>query len=169
MEWQIPGADETDIKILKKIRHNARLSYSEIADQVGLSRVAVKNRITAMEEKRIITGYETMVSETADPNVVRFFMDIEADPEAYLDVVDKLAMFKCNRQIYAGTGECRIHVIGYASNAANLKTHVDQVFGRLKGVKRIIWHILAVTYKDTDGGIEFEREKYVLSENDTDI
>lgn len=37
-----------------------------------------------------------------------------------MDVVDKLAMFKCNRQIYAGTGESRIHVIGYALSPADM-------------------------------------------------
>jgi len=149
MAWEIPGADETDIAILKKIKHNARLSYSDIAQEVGISRVAVKNRIKALEEKGIIRGYETIVCETGDSNGIKFFMDIVTEPDKYLDVVDKLAMFKCNRQIYAGTGESRIHVIGYASNVANLKTHVDQVFSKLKGVKTLVWHVLAVTYKDT--------------------
>lgn len=169
MAWTIPGADETDIEILKKIKHNARLSYSDIAEKVGISRVAVKNRMNAMQEKGIIRGYETIVSETSDPNGVKFFMDIVTEPEYYMDVVDKLALFKCNRQIYAGTGESRIHVIGYASDVAKLKTHVDQIFSKLKGVKTLVWHVLAVTYKDTDGGIEFERETHGVSEDDADI
>lgn len=166
MVWNIPGTDDIDIEILKKLRHNARLSYSEIAEEVGISRVAVKNRMIALQEKGVIKGYETIISETGDPSGIKFFMDIVTEPEYYLDIVEKLAMFKCNRQIYAGTGESRIHVIGYASNVANLKTHVDQVFGKLKGVKTLVWHVLAVTYKDTDGGIEFEREKHVIPEDD---
>lgn len=169
MAWEIPGADEKDIEILKKIKHNARKSYSEIADEVGLSRVAVQKRMTALQEKGIIKGYETLVNPTADPNGVKYFMDIETEPELYLSVVEKLAMFKSNRQIYAGTGKCRIHVIGYASSASRLQSNVEQIFSKLKGVKEFDWHVLAVTYKDSDGGIEFERERYVVSEGDADI
>ena len=45
------------------IKDNARLSYSDIGAMVGLSRVAVKNRMDAMEKKGIIRGYQTVINE----------------------------------------------------------------------------------------------------------
>ena len=54
----LDGLDTTDQKILKLLIENARLSYSEISEKVGLSRVAVKMRINAMEERGIISGYQ---------------------------------------------------------------------------------------------------------------
>ena len=45
----LAGLDEIDQKILELLIHNARMSYSDIGTEVGLSRVAVKSRITALE------------------------------------------------------------------------------------------------------------------------
>lgn len=47
----IQGLDVLDNKILDVIKDNARATFSEIGKSVGLSRVAVKNRIEAMERK----------------------------------------------------------------------------------------------------------------------
>ena len=48
---QIDGLDELDNNILSVIKKNARLSYSEIGERVGVSRVCVKNRMAVMEQK----------------------------------------------------------------------------------------------------------------------
>ena len=47
----IEGLDKLDNAILDSIRENARMSYSDIGEKVGLSRVAVKNRLDAMEKR----------------------------------------------------------------------------------------------------------------------
>ena len=41
----IEGLDKLDNAILETIKDNARMSYSDIGEKVGLSRVAVKNRM----------------------------------------------------------------------------------------------------------------------------
>ena len=46
----IEGLDEMDNRILKELKDNARATYSEIGEAVGLSRVAVKNRIEVLEK-----------------------------------------------------------------------------------------------------------------------
>jgi len=151
----IETVDKLDNEILKAIRHDARLSYSEIGEKVGLSRVAVKNRMAAMQEKGIIKGFETVINATGDPNGIRFFMDIEVEPEKLDKVVGELAIWKMNRQIYACTGESRLHVIGYATNAESLAGFVKGVVRKMDGVRRVIWHILMAAYKDVDRGIDY--------------
>ena len=49
----IEGLDEVDNQILTILSENARMSFSEIGGQVGLSRVAVKSRMKALEDKGI--------------------------------------------------------------------------------------------------------------------
>ena len=46
------GLDEQDNAILNLIKDNARMSYSEIGERIGLSRPAVKNRMDAMQQKK---------------------------------------------------------------------------------------------------------------------
>lgn len=153
----IQGIDDLDKKILYAIENDARLSYSEIGEKVGLSRVAVKNRMTALEEKGIIQGYYTKISGTADPQGIKFFMDVEAEQSKYDSVVGKLAVFKILRQIYTSTGESRIHAIGFAPDNATLHRYVTQIFGKIDGVNKLVCHVLLVTHKDVDGGIYYEQ------------
>lgn len=45
----LDGLDGLDQRIVQLLIENARISYSDIADKIGLSRVAVKARIQALE------------------------------------------------------------------------------------------------------------------------
>jgi Lrp/AsnC family leucine-responsive transcriptional regulator len=49
--------DGVDRKILRILCGNGRTSYQAIADQIGLSRPAVMERVKRLEEARYITGY----------------------------------------------------------------------------------------------------------------
>ena len=56
------GLDELDQKIVQLLIKNARLSYSDIGKEVGISRVAVKARIQALEKKGVIEEYTTFIN-----------------------------------------------------------------------------------------------------------
>jgi DNA-binding Lrp family transcriptional regulator len=56
-QMEISGLDDIDNRIIELLRENARISYSEIGNAVGKSRVAVKTRIDQLEKKGIIRGY----------------------------------------------------------------------------------------------------------------
>lgn len=156
---EIPGIDDIDKKILHILEHDARKSYSDIAEEVGLTRVAVKNRIDVLEKKEIIKEYKTVIDPTGDPNGIKFIVDIEAIPEKMEDIVETLALFKFNREIYTVSGECHIHVVGFAPNYATYKVYVAQVFKAVKGARRISCNQMLVTHKDVDGGIDYVRYK----------
>ena len=54
--------DETGWHILEALQENARLSYSELGQRVGLSSPAVAERVRRMEDAGIITGYRAEVN-----------------------------------------------------------------------------------------------------------
>ena len=58
----LDGLDQLDQQILRLLIQNARMSYSEIGQQVGISRVAVKMRVQALEKKGIIEEYTTIIN-----------------------------------------------------------------------------------------------------------
>ena len=47
----LDGLDELDQKIVRLLIENARVSYSDLGEKIGLSRVAVKARIQALEQR----------------------------------------------------------------------------------------------------------------------
>jgi len=56
--------DETGWLLLQELQQNARLSYSELGQRVGLSSPAVADRMRKMEEAGIITAYRAEVNLT---------------------------------------------------------------------------------------------------------
>lgn len=152
----IQGLDVLDNKILDVIKDNARATFSEIGKSVGLSRVAVKNRIEAMERKGIIEGYKTVINSTKAVNGVEFVMDIETVPEKYGEVVATLQSDKLLRKVYTTSGDCRLHAVGFAPNANTLASHVNYHYLNTKGIRRISWHILLNIIREKVGGVDYE-------------
>lgn len=153
------GLDKLDYAILETIKDNARMSYSDIGEKVGLSRVAVKHRMDVMEKNRIIKGYHTLIDETKTPEGVSFILDVEVIPQEYESVVENLARDTFLRQIYSTTGECRMHCVGFAPNHRTLEAHVNHLFIKTKGIRKMSWHMLLNTIKDIDGGVDYVRCK----------
>jgi Lrp/AsnC family leucine-responsive transcriptional regulator len=54
--------DETGWQILHELQQNARLSFSELGQRVGLSSPAVAERMRRMEDAGIITGYRAEIN-----------------------------------------------------------------------------------------------------------
>ncbi|MEM1540116.1 MAG: Lrp/AsnC family transcriptional regulator [Candidatus Bathyarchaeia archaeon] len=54
--------DEKDLKILAILQRDARVSHSKIARDVGLSDVAVRNRINKLIKEGVIEGFYTKIN-----------------------------------------------------------------------------------------------------------
>lgn len=57
--------DNTDIKILKELQQDSRLSIRELSKRVNLSPPSVTERIRKLEDSGIIEGYTIKVNEKA--------------------------------------------------------------------------------------------------------
>ena len=65
--------DNIDEKIVSMLVYNARMSYTDIADEIGLARPSVRARIEALEKNGKILGYETLLSDDADKRITYIF------------------------------------------------------------------------------------------------
>ena len=155
----IEGLDEIDNKILSVIRNNARLSYKEIGEQAGISRVSVKTRMDAMQEKGIIRGFQTVIDAANVPDGIRFFLELECVPEAYEDVAEFLSGNRMVRQIYGLSGECRIQAVGYAKDTRSLADFANTLYRGQHGVRRMSCRTVLTTMMDRDRGVEYVRYK----------
>ena len=54
--------DKTDIRILKLLANDSRISYAEIAREVHLSRMAVRERVMKMLEEGIIERFTVQLN-----------------------------------------------------------------------------------------------------------
>ena len=91
----INDIDEINNQIINLLIENARLTYSEIGEKVGLSRVAVKNRITALEKLKIIKGYHAEVNPFEAPKAMTFVAVIRTKTDSYDLISDALMQESC--------------------------------------------------------------------------
>ena len=112
----LEGLDNLDRKIVELLIQNARMSYSDIGQQVGISRVAVKMRIQSLEQRGIIEEYTTIINPQKISGAVSCYFDIEIAPEAFRQTVEQLEQNETITQIYRVTGNNRLHVHAVAAD-----------------------------------------------------
>jgi Lrp/AsnC family leucine-responsive transcriptional regulator len=62
--------DERDLEILAALQDDARATYADVAERVGMSASAVLDRVRKLEQSGVIRGYRAMV----DPEAVGLFV-----------------------------------------------------------------------------------------------
>ena len=97
--------DPTGEKLLGLLQENARLSYSELGRQVGLSTTAVIERIRRLEDAGLITGYKVELDREKLGLSVLAFVRLQAKPERYAPVLALVETLPAVLECHHVTGE----------------------------------------------------------------
>lgn len=147
----LEGLDALDQKIVSLLIENARMSYSDIAQQVGISRVAVKMRVQALEKSGVIEEYTTIVNPQRISGAVSCYFEIELSPQALSEATEILDRCDTVTQIYRVTGKNKLHVHAVAASAGEMERLIREVIDPLPGVKDISTNIILSRVKDIKG------------------
>ncbi len=96
--------DLTGLKLLQALQENARLSYSELGRQVGLSAPAVAERVRKLEEAKLITGYHAEVDPAALGYGVLAFIRLTTSTDKYPRVLEMAQRMPEIRECHHITG-----------------------------------------------------------------
>ena len=158
--------DRTDEKILDLLKGNARMSFQELGDALGMSRVAAKKRVAKLEKAGIIRGYNTAIYPE---NEITMFIDIVTKPGKYEDVVRYVATRTAFiRQIFRTTMENHIHIVAVSDSVQDLK-YLQRMIQKRCGddIETMKAHAVKEIIKDVYGRIEkYGRRKVQDSEED---
>ena len=147
----LDGLDEIDQKIITLLIENARYTYSEIGDRLGLSRVAIKNHIDALEAQGIIEEYTTIINPQKLGGAVSCYFEIETSPSSFTKVIQLLCDCPTVTQIYRSTGKCRLHVHAVAANHDELEGFLSEVIDKLPDIVSISTNVILSSIKDIKG------------------
>ena len=145
------GLDELDQKIIQLLIENARISYSDIGEKTGISRVAVKARIQALEKKGVIEEYTTIINPQKISGAVSCYFEIETQPKYLNAIIDKLKYNDTVTQIYRMSGNCCLHIHAVAASQDELDHFIRKEIDSLEGAIRIQTHIILSRIKDVKG------------------
>jgi DNA-binding Lrp family transcriptional regulator len=68
--------DDIDRSIVALLTQDARRSFNDIGDRVGLSAPAVKRRVDRLEETGVIRGYTAVIDRNVDGQVTETFVEL---------------------------------------------------------------------------------------------
>ena len=143
--------DQTDIRITELLRDNARMTWQELGDQLGMSRVAAMKRVRRLEEAGIIRGYICRDDE------VTMFIDIVTVPERYEEILEFVSTgAPYIRRVFRTTKKDHIHLEAAADSArdlAGLITMIRKQFG--DSITELECHAVKEVVKDVYGGIRY--------------
>ncbi len=147
----LDGLDELDQKIVRLLIENARVSYSDIGEKIGISRVAVKARIQALEQRGIIEEYTTVINPQKISGAVSCYFEIETVPDCLARVTEILKRQDTVTQIYRVTGKDKLHVHAVAASAEEMEAFLNAVIDTLPGVLTCSCNIILSRIKDIKG------------------
>ena len=147
----LDGLDELDQKIIQLLIENARISYSDIGKETGISRVAVKARIQALEKRGVIEEYTTIINPQKISGAVSSYFEIETKPDQLPQVTGILHTNDIVTQIYRVTGRNKLHVHAVASSSDEMEQFLHTVIDVLPGVISCSCNTILSRIKDIKG------------------
>ncbi|WP_020522176.1 Lrp/AsnC family transcriptional regulator [Catelliglobosispora koreensis] len=98
--------EETDQAIIAELAADGRMSYTDLANKVGLSVSAVHQRVRRLEQRGVISGYAAKVDYEAIGLPLTAFVAIRPhDPAAPDDAPERLAHLTEIESCYSVAGE----------------------------------------------------------------
>ena len=147
----LEGLDALDQKIVRLLIENARISYSDIGQEVGISLVAVKARIQALEQRGIIEEYTTIINPQKISGAVSCYFEIETLPDTLAEVTETLKENEAITQVYRVTGKNKLHVHAVAASSEEMEKLIREVIDPLPGVVSCSCNIILSRIKDIKG------------------
>ena len=147
----LEGLDKLDQNIVKLLIRNARMSYSQIGQEVGISRVAVKARIQSLEQRGVIEEYTTIINPQKISGALSCYFEVEFLPDTFEKATNLLAKNENITQIYRVTGNNKLHVHAVTPSSEKMEKLIGEVIDCLPGVLHCSCNVILSRMKDVKG------------------
>ena len=97
--------DEIDKNILRILQENARTSYREIQEKLGISIGTIHNRISKLKEKGVVEGYTLRLNNEKLGYKLSFLIRINIDGKFTEEILEDLTTIPEVCSIFHTTGE----------------------------------------------------------------
>ena len=99
-----PVLDSVDMKILKMLGADARVSLSEMGREVGLSTSTIRKRVKRLQKSGVIRGFTALLDPQKFGKGLTAFVSVEADARSMRDLMRSLSRRHEVCELYTTTG-----------------------------------------------------------------
>ena len=139
--------DETDVKILKRLLHDARMSYRKVAEEIGVSAPTVLARVNKLQGEGIIRSYSALLDHEKLGYDLTAIIDIIATKGKIVDLEKEIAKFPNVCAVYDTTGLTDMTIIAKFRSRGELSNFVKKDLA-LPYVDRTNTHVVLITVKE---------------------
>lgn len=143
--------DDLNRRMLEMLHQNGRLSYTDIGRELGLSRVAVQNRVSAMVESQVIERFTIVVNPSKVGIHVSAFFHVEVEPAQVEFVAMSLVNETSVTSLYHMTGPSTLHMHAVFHDNDELESFLHDKLYALDGVTHVECQLLLKRYKSRIG------------------
>jgi Lrp/AsnC family transcriptional regulator for asnA, asnC and gidA len=128
--------DEIDVKILKYLLKDARVPFSTIAKDCGVSTPAITKRYKRLKQEKVIVGTALRLDLDQLGYSYRLSVDINLDKANEAQIVKICKKMPDYITCQQTVGKYDIHAVVYIKTLEQIE-QIRQIFKKLKGVKRV--------------------------------
>ena len=129
--------DKTDRAILRALERDARLSYGELAEAVGLSKTPCWARVRELERTRVISAYRAEIDPARLGLELHAFVQVTVDSRRHAEFEAAVTRHRSILECYttAGQGDYLLHALVGGIGALDELLRND--IARIPGVQRL--------------------------------
>src|SRR5690625_619951 len=143
--------DNIDHKLIEAVSKAGRKSYVELASKVGLSRVAVKDRIQSLIDHGVIERFTIAINSEKFGKKVSAFFEVDVEPKQLQHVAHNLADHPNVASVYQMTGPSTLHMHVLVEDFQKLETFINEELYSVIGITRVESHVILKRFKSRTG------------------
>ncbi len=143
----VMSLDKTDVKILKTLLSDARLSSRQIAKQCGVSIGTVLSRVKKMKKEGIIKGYSALLDQEKLGYELTVVSEITVSKGRLLEMENEIARLPNVCCVYDVTGLIDAIIVAKFKNREELGKFTKRLLA-LPYVERTNTHVVLTTIRE---------------------
>ena len=136
--------NELDKRLLALLNTNARMSVSDLARGLDLSRSTVQNKILKLEQQGVIKGYSVEFGDSYLSSLISAHVSLKVTQKLTTKTNLDLKQIPAITQLHAISGEYDLIAIVEAQSLEQLSHILDDI-GNLEGVERTTSSVILET------------------------
>jgi Lrp/AsnC family transcriptional regulator, regulator for asnA, asnC and gidA len=140
--------DEVDSSILRLLRENARMSFTEMARRTGISDATIQNRLKRMRERGIIERLTVIAKPEATGYVVTAIMLVQTDTEKHDEAKQALSELPEIAEVYSVLGEYDLFVKVWAKSLEELNRIINDHIRSVEGIEDLLEIVVVERVKE---------------------
>lgn len=150
-EGKPTALDSADIALLRALEADARISFAELGERVGLSKSPSWARVRALEQAHIIRGYLTEIDPAALGLEVRAWVQITVNARRHAEFEAAILKHPNVLECYTAAGEADYLLQVLVTNIAALDRLLRGELAKLPGAERVATTVCLKTIKPRGG------------------